>query len=295
MKGKICAHIDHFLNYKLSLYGSAYNTIISYRKRLQVFADFYKERNVKIEEVDNSFIEEFLYFLLTKNLSASSINAYLGCLKSFFRYLSNEGIIGKNFLYYFPRAKRGLRLPTVLNFTDIQHLFSLPLDDTLQALRNRAIIELLYGSGMRVSELCNLQIEDVQKGFVRVLGKGNKERLVLINRSFMNAYKAYARKRRKKKRQRHSPYLFSSRTGKRLDRTHVWRIVKSMISKTKIDKNVHPHTFRHSFATHMLQGGADLKIIQELLGHESIETTSIYLHLDIAHLQEAFKKFHPRY
>lgn len=205
-------------------------------------------------------------------------------IKAFFRFLKREGVVEVNVAMYLDSPKLWQLIPEVLSLKEIEAL----LEISEIGQRDRAILELLYGSGLRVSELCGLKMQDVDDTFVRVRGKGGKERVVPIGTRAIEALDAYLAHRDDEQ-----GWLFLSKRGKQLDRTAVWKRIKVMAERAGITKTISPHTLRHSFATHLLDGGADLRIIQEMLGHSSIGTTDRYTHVSHKRLQAAFEQHSP--
>jgi integrase/recombinase XerD len=243
-------------------------------------------------------IHNFLVFLNDLGLSATSQARILSGIKAFFEYLFIEKIIitDPTELISSPRITR--KLPETLHLHEIEAMMANIDLSTPEGPRNKAIIEVMYSCGLRVSELTNLKISDClfSEGFIRVVGKGNKMRLVPIGNEAIKFSKIYQREVRIQLdiQQGHEDYLFLNRRGKALSRVMVFLIIKDLAEKAGIHKSISPHTLRHSFATHLVEGGADLRAVQEMLGHESIITTEIYTHLDRGYLQQTLKEFHPR-
>lgn len=282
-----------FLLYIASEKGLSQNTLEAYRRDIQHFSDFVKAKGIgSFCEVAESHIIEFLSQLKGLNYSPATISRVLISCKVLFRFLKREGVVAHNVTRYLEAPKLWQLIPEVLSYGEVERLLSQPDPSTCIGARDRAILELLYASGLRVSELCQLTIHDVDDEFVRVMGKGRKERVVPLGKNALSAIDFYLSRYRdgcaKEK-------LFVSKSGKPLDRIVVWQMVKYYARKAEISKNVSPHTLRHSFATHLLDNGADLRVIQEMLGHASIGTTDRYTHVSRTHLQEAFKDFHIRY
>ena len=240
----------------------------------------------------------FLQQINELGMSAHSQARILSGLKAFFKYLLFEELIDKDPTSGIDGPKLGRKLPDTLSFNEIDDLLRAIDLSTPEGGRNRAILEILYSSGLRVSELVELRRNNVyfDLGFLRVIGKGNKERLVPIGRDALKYLKIYLNEIRI-----HVPvqkgseiYVFLSRRGKKLTRVTIFTVIKELVRKIGLKKNISPHTFRHSFATHLLEGGADLRAVQEMLGHESITTTEIYTHLDRDYLRQVIQEFHPR-
>ncbi|MFK7899950.1 MAG: site-specific tyrosine recombinase XerD [Cyclobacteriaceae bacterium] len=278
----------------------SHNSIQAYSrdvKKLHVFL-IDEEKEVVIEKISRTDILSFLEDLHSKEVSPYSQARILSGLKSFFGYLQREKIIESNPTELIEAPKIGRKLPDTLSFVEIESiLHSIDLS-TPEGTRNRAIIELLYSSGLRVSELISLPINNIyfDIGFIKVRGKGNKERLVPIGKEALKFCTIYQNEIRVHLpiKEKESHILFLNRRGGQLSREFIFMMVKEAVNKVGIEKKVSPHTFRHSFATHLIEGGADLRAVQEMLGHESITTTEIYTHLDRDYLKQIITDFHPR-
>ncbi len=267
-------------------------------ERFVSFLDYHKI-SVSPEKVTQQQIEQFLEWISVLGMSARSQSRILSGLKAFYHYLLMEDVITVSPIALIDAPKIGRKLPEVLNIQEIDAIINAIDLSTPEGLRNKAILETLYSCGLRVSELINLQLSFLMfdDGFIRIIGKGNKERIVPIGDAAMKHIKIYIGHVRN-----HFPtiakgsedILFLNRRGKKLTRVMIFTIIKKLAEKAGINKNVSPHTFRHSFATHLVEGGADLRAVQEMLGHESITTTEIYTHLDRSYLKQAIMDFHPR-
>jgi len=247
--------------------------------------------------ITSEILKNFIY-QLSEYLSPASQARLLSSLRLFFNFLILEGNIDNNPVELIESPKLSRKLPEVLHLEEIDQLIAAIDLSKPEGERNRAIIETLYGCGLRVSELINLKLSDLffDEGFIKVTGKGDKQRFVPISnytQKYINLYLQHVRIHQKIVPE-HSDFLFLNRRGKQLSRVMIFHIVKDLAHKANIDKKISPHTFRHSFATHLLENGADLRSIQLLLGHESITTTEIYLHLDRQKLHEILEKYHPR-
>ncbi|MEQ8706941.1 MAG: site-specific tyrosine recombinase XerD [Phaeodactylibacter sp.] len=250
--------------------------------------------------VEQHHLEGFLVWLTQLGLAERSQARLLSALKTFYKYMVLEDLTDTDPTQHIDGPKLGRKIPTVLNYEEISRLFEAIDLSHPQGQRNRAILETLYACGLRVSELVSLRRSDLylDVGFVKVVGKGNKERLVPIGEAAARHIQLYldgGRRGRMNVKRGHEDILFLNRRGAALSRVMVFNIVKSAAKEAGIDKNVSPHTFRHSFATHLIEGGADLKAVQDMLGHESIITTEIYTHLDTDYLRETLLQYHPRY
>lgn len=248
--------------------------------------------------VDVKHLQGFLAFINELGMSAYSQARMLSGLKAFYRYLLYEELIEKDPTELLEGPKLGRKLPDTLSYPEIENLLAAIELSTPEGARNRAMLEVLYSSGLRVSELVDLKIPNIyfDIGFLRVIGKGNKERLVPIGKEALKYIKIYKDEIRVHVRVQkgHESFLFLNKRGKKLTRVTVFNVIKGLAQKIGLKKKISPHTFRHSFATHLIEGGADLRAVQEMLGHESITTTEIYTHLDRDYLRQVIREFHPR-
>ena len=283
--------INDFLHFLRSERGLSLNTILAYRRDLLAFSCFLKGKELAFLSREDLF--SFLEGLQAKKYASSSICRMLVALKVFFRFLKREGGIAVDLGLCFETPKIWSLIPEVLQIDEVNALLEGPKGDHLVGARDKAILELLYATGMRVSELCGLLIHDVSDTFVKVRGKGSKERMIPVGKKAIEAIDHYLVHFRGEAQGEKEP-LFASVRGGRIDRMTVWKQVKMYAKKVGISKSISPHTLRHSFATHLLEGGADLRVIQEMLGHEDIGTTDRYTHVSGGRLKAAFKKFHPR-
>ncbi len=255
------------------------------------------ELAVDIEDVAIDVVQHHLITLRQDGLSVASIARHLAAIKMFLRYLHSEKWIKRDVAFLIESPKKWRNLPGTLNYRDVEALLSAPEESEELYLRDKAILEVLYATGMRVSELVDLTIDKVNAdvGYVRVFGKGSKERIIPIGSVALAALDEYlANLRPQLTNIRSREYVFLSRTGRPMDRSTVWRVVRKHAKFAGIQKGVSPHTLRHCFATHLLQGGADLRVVQELLGHADVATTQVYTHVDEARLKSVHAKFHPR-
>jgi integrase/recombinase XerD len=238
-----------------------------------------------------------MYDQKKKGLSPNSICRSLAAIKMFHRFLVRERLAGEDPTHLVETPKLWKKVPEVLATNQIESMINTVKGKGWQAIRNKAILELFYASGMRVSELVNLKVDSVnlELGYVRCIGKGSKERLIPIGRRACEAVNQYCRTtRRKLAKDKAVTFLFLSRLGKKISRQSIWKIIKSCAKKAHIKAEIKPHTLRHSFATHLLEHGADLRSVQEMLGHSDISTTQIYTHVDKERLKTIHKQFHPR-
>lgn len=281
------------------------NSIISYNTDITKFFTYLREKAKlnSIESVTEETVQKYIGFLrksLSKTddyFSEKSINRYLSSLRSFFRFLESEKIIEFNVLENIESSRVSRTLPECLTYDEIDKLLAQPDTGNKLELRDRALMEIMYASGLRVSEVLNLEISNVffNEGYIRIFGKGSKERIVPVNETALRWLNEYIRICRNFiKKEGSGNILFLNHRGGKMSRMAIWDIIKKYSIRAGIDKHIHPHTLRHSFATHLLEGGADIRIIQELLGHSDISTTQIYTHIEKEYLIEVHKTFHPR-
>jgi integrase/recombinase XerD len=291
--------IGQFLSYLSVERGLAQNTICSYQSDLKKFFSFLnlgKKREIK--SITRQDITDFLLYLKNKKLSVNSIARNLISIKSFFKFLVNERIIKDDITAVVEAPKLWKRLPDTLNIDEVVRLILRPDLKNRRGIRDRAILEVLYGTGMRVSELVGLKLNDInfEVGFLKCKGKGGKERVIPLGKQAQVSLKRYLKAVRPKLilKKREMQEVFLSKLGKPLSRISIWKMIKDYARKANIKKSITPHTLRHSFATHMLERGADLRIVQELLGHSDISTTQVYTHINRDRLKSIHQKYHPR-
>ena len=279
--------------------GLSKNSIDSYGNDIKKLIKYVYENDLKSspKNIDNQTIQQFIY-QSSKIINARSQARLISGLRNFFDYLIFENYRNDNPTDLIESPKIGRKLPDTLSEKDIDRIISQIDLSTPEGERNRAMFEILYSCGLRVSEMVNLKISDLffDEKFIRVLGKGNKQRFVPINSytiKLITTYKDLIRTKIKIQKD-YEDTLFLNRRGKQISRNMVFMILKNLVKESGLNKNVSPHTFRHSFATHLLENGADLRAIQQMLGHESITTTEIYMHLDNSYLKTVVEKFHPR-
>lgn len=288
-------HLEDFLIYLTSEKGLAKNTIEAYQRDIKSFIKALERQEIdNFPAVQQCHIIAFLSELKAAQYATSSICRALIAIKVLYRFLKREGLVALNVTLYLETPKLWQLIPEVLSDREIERLVNKPDNQTYLGARDQAILELLYASGLRVSELCSLKIYDVDDNFVRVLGKGGKERLVPLGKNALTAVDHYLLHYRGLHDSEKQPLLFLSKLGRPMDRIAIWRMIKFYGKLCGISKTISPHTLRHSFATHLLDNGADLRIIQEMLGHANISSTDRYTHVSRSRLQEAFQKFHPR-
>ncbi|HEY4695362.1 MAG TPA: site-specific tyrosine recombinase XerD [Candidatus Hydromicrobium sp.] len=274
------------------------NTISSYLRDLKKFIVFLENNNIEnYYELSKEQILDFLQILHEEKQSESSISRILSTLRSFYKFLVIEGDCRKNPWVQINNPIKLKKILEVLKIEEVEKfLESIPYSTALE-MRDRAMLEILYSCGLRVSEIINLRMQniDFDEELLRFIGKGDRERIVPIGEKGLSFLEKYLRTSRYKiKKEYRSDYVFLNRSGRRMTRQGFWKILKKYARRTNLNKNLYPHIFRHSFATHMLQRGADLRTIQELLGHSSISTTEIYTTLDKEHIKDIYFKYHPR-
>ena len=291
--------IDIFLNYLSVERGLSRNTIISYHRDLEDFLDYlkYEQHISSLDKTNKNQIVDFMLKLKTEGLNANSIARKLAAIKTFYRFMLREKIIKQDPTSLLESPKLWKKIPSVLSLVEVEALISRPDLRRRGGIRDRAILELLYATGMRVSELAQLKVEDANLdiGFVRCLGKGSKERIIPVGRKAIACLKRYIEKERPYfLKRRLTNALFLTRLNKRISRQSIWKMIKRYARQARLKKEIRPHILRHSFATHLLERGADLRSVQEMLGHSDISTTQIYTHINKDRLKMIHKKFHPR-
>ncbi len=289
-----------FKNYLKLERSLAKNSVEAYLSDISKLEQFFeiKERNVSPTNVTQHDLVDFLEFINELGMSAYTQARMISGLKAFFRFLIFEEVITKDPSELIEGPKLGRKLPDTLDLPEIEALFEAIDHSSPEGTRNRAMLETLYSSGLRVSELIELKISNIHDdiGFLRVMGKGSKERLVPVGRSALKHIRLFRDEVRVHidVKQGFEDHLFVTKRGKAISRVMVFMIIKDLAAKIGLKKNISPHTFRHSFATHLIEGGADLRAVQEMLGHESITTTEIYTHLDRDYLKQVITQYHPR-
>lgn len=291
-------YIEDFINYLSVERGLAKNTLLAYTRDLKKYTEFLKTKKViDPDDVAKKHITDYMFEQKESNISANTICRYLAAIKMFHRYLLRERLAKADPSNLVDTPKLWKRVPDVLTTLEIEAMIQETKGRGWQAVRDRAILELFYASGMRVSELSDLNLESVniEAGYVRCIGKGRKERIIPIGKRACDAVEKYCRTSREKLCKDEMNFtLFLSRLGKKISRQSLWKIIGRYAKKANIKKTIKPHTLRHSFATHLLEHGADLRSVQEMLGHSDISTTQIYTHVDKERLKTIHKEFHPR-
>ena len=292
--------IRYFVRHLTVERGLSENTVRAYGSDLLALAD-YLQNSGKTEwsQIDREILLDFLDHLRDAGMESTSIARHLTASKMFFRYLCAEGLLSEDPTLLMDSPKLWRVLPDYLSLDEVDRLLNVyPSRGEALDVRNRAIVHLLYASGLRVSELTSLKLGDVnfETSLLRVVGKGSKERIVPVAAKTLQLLSYYLKNARIELIEQIplSPWLFVSRRSRKLDRERIWAIIKDAALQAGISKNIHPHTLRHSFASHLLANGADLRAIQEMLGHADIGTTEIYTHVDRSHLSALHRKFHPR-
>ena len=284
--------VDDFINYILIEKGLSTNTALAYRRDLNTYLQFLETKKINYETITHLEITDFLWHLKTSNFKPRSIYRMIESIRQFYKFLIAENFIKTDPTIYLTAPKLDLILPDILTNEEVTKLLNSVSESDNISIRNRAMLELLYATGLRVSELISLKFSniDIEECFVKIFGKGNKERLVPFGQKAQLYLKRYLRVRKNTK----SEFIFLTRLNKPISRIEFWRQLKQIALQAGIMKNITPHTLRHSFATHLLTGGADIRFVQEMLGHSSISTTQIYTHISQERLKEQHKKYHPR-
>ncbi len=290
--------IDAFLNYLSVERALSENTIISYREDLESYAVFLDKNKIDVlSKTTRNDITNFMLSQRDRGLSANSVARHLAAIRMFYRFLARERIIKNDPTVLVDSPKLWKKIPDTLSLNEVDALLSAPNLRSIQGIRDRAILETLYATGMRVSEVAHLRVSDLnmEVGFVRCFGKGRKERIVPLGAKAIVSIKRYLGVSRPKLLGvKNSDSLFLSRLGKKISRQSLWKIIKRYAKEAGIKKSIKPHLLRHSFATHLLERGADLRSVQEMLGHANISTTQIYTHVNKDRLKSIHKMFHPR-
>lgn len=290
--------LNQFLQHLLIERGLAKNTILAYSADLARWQEFMNERGitdlVKVAKADVLVYRDFL----SENFAPTSAARQLAAVRSFYRFLIDEGYEPEDFLTELSPPKLAKGLPKAISIFEVERMLDSFSEDDPVDIRDRAILELMYGTGARVSEITDLNVDDIaDPEMIRLTGKGNKQRVVPVGsfaRKALDSYLVRVRPHLAEVAKRSTPALFLGVRGGRLSRNSVWKIISDAAERAKISAHVSPHTLRHSYATHMIQGGADVRVVQELLGHASVATTQIYTQVTIDNLREAYAQSHPR-
>lgn len=284
--------LNNFISYLTVEKGLAKNTITAYRRDINRYLVYLKKHFLSVLKISEEEITDYLWERKLSKKLTSTIFREQESIKGFYKFLFTEGYIKQNPSEQLKSPKLEKYLPDVLAVEEVDKLLAAPDIKKLKGIRDKAILETLYATGMRVSELTELKIPDVnlEVGFIKCFGKGSKERIVPIGSKAIEAIKNYLNVRKKTD----TNVLFLNPSGKKISRVSIWEIIKKYAKSCGITKTISPHTLRHSFASHILQRGADLRVIQEILGHASISTTQVYTHVDKKFLKKQHEKFHPR-
>ncbi|KOY86321.1 integrase [bacterium 336/3] len=292
-------YTEQFKNYLKLERGFAENSLDAYLRDVVKFREYAQSQEwTSPEKITHHQIQDFLVYLNELGIAEASQARVLSGIKAFYKFLFLENVMQQDPSYLIEAPKLARKLPDTLSYEEIEKLLAAIDLSTPEGTRNRAILEVLYSCGLRVSELTELTLSQLyfDIGFLKVIGKGNKERFVPIGKDAIKYTKMYLEHIRNHLDipKGYENYVFLNRRGKNLSRVFIFMIIKELAQKISLNKTISPHTFRHSFATHLLEGGADLRAIQEMLGHESITTTEIYTHLDKDYLRQTIQQFHPR-
>ena len=290
--------IDTFLNYLSVERGLAQNTIVSYQKDLVSYIDFLRARSIDVlSRVTKDDIRNFMLYQKDKGLATNSIARHLAAIKVFHRFLVRERILKTDPSSLIDSPRLWKKIPEILTENEVDALLNQPDIRDKQGMRDKAILEIFYATGMRVSEAVNLKVDNLNLdiGFLRCIGKGNKERVIPLGKKAISSLKRYLEiSRPRLLKNKASESLFLNRFGRKISRQSLWKIIKKYARQARIKKPIRPHTLRHSFATHLLERGADLRSVQEMLGHSNISTTQIYTHINKDRLKAIHRMFHPR-
>ncbi|HHP50631.1 MAG TPA: site-specific tyrosine recombinase XerD [Moorella mulderi] len=290
--------LDEFLYYLVVERGLAENTLLSYSTDLLQFIEYLEKRGVRgWEEVNHGLILAYIIQMQKQGRSPATISQHLAALKSLYSFLVRERLVGHNPTEYLESPRLPKRLPRVLTVEEVERLLAQPRVDTPAGLRDKAMLELLYATGLRVSQLVALNVDhiDLEGQFLRCLGKGSRERVVPVAPVACRHVEKYLLQARVKlAKDRGEPALFLNQQGRRLSRQGCWKIIKAYARSAGLQKEITPHTLRYSFATHLLENRADLRAVQELLGHADITATQIYTHLTQKKIREVYERAHPR-
>ncbi|NLP49175.1 site-specific tyrosine recombinase XerD [Bacillus sp. RO1] len=291
--------LKDFIHFLVVEKGLASNTVVSYERDLKSYLLYLNkvEEMTSLDAVTRSTIIQFLKFLTENGKSSKTIARHIASIRSFHQFLLREKVTTQDPTVHIDRPKQEQKLPQVMSLEEVQALLDSPDTTKVFGIRDKAMLELLYATGMRVSELISLNLSDVHltMGFVRCIGKGNKERIIPLGSMAQNAINNYIEESRSQLiKKKTTDALFVNLYGNRLTRQGFWKILKKLTKEAGIEKELTPHTLRHSFATHLLENGADLRAVQEMLGHADISTTQIYTHVTKTRMKDVYSMFHPR-
>ena len=290
--------LERFRDYLALEAGNSGNTVASYLRDITRLAEYATSHGAKSpEQLSAARLREFIYFLKDLGLATTTIGRQISAIRTYFKFLVGEGLAARDPSERLESPKRWRTLPAVLSVSEVEQLLQAPNTDEPLAIRDRALLEFAYATGVRVSELVALKLQDIlfEDGVARVFGKGAKERLVPVGRRALGAVALYARQIRPTLDRGHGRgVLFLNARGTPLSRVGAWGVIKASARRAGLAKRVTPHTLRHTFATHLLEGGADLRAVQEMLGHVDLATTQLYTHVDRDYLRTVHKSYHPR-
>lgn len=293
--------LDEYRSYLMLERSFSSNTVDAYLRDVRKLVKYFEttDQIIAPKDVKREHLEGFVKWVASSGLGANSQTRIISGVRAFYKFLLLEDAVQSDPTNFIKRPKLEKKIPEVLSLTEIQQVLEAIDMSASQGLRNRAMLETLYACGLRVSELIHIRITNLHLdvGYIKVIGKNDKERIVPIGEvatSYIQKYLEQSREKNEKVTKEHENVLFLNHRGRPLTRVMVFKIVKDAVQRAGIPKNVSPHTFRHSFATHLVEGGADLRAVQDMLGHESITTTEVYTHLDKEYLKETIQNFHPR-
>ncbi len=288
---------EKFIDYITNEKNYSKHTVSAYNKDLDQFLLFLKNKTSSVKEIDYSVIRDYLTELYNKNYTKKTISRNISTLRSFFKFLLMTKVINKNPMTLISNPKEDKKLPNFLHINELEDLLEVPNSNTPLGHRNKLIIELLYSTGIRVSELVNIKIEDINfyDLTIKIMGKGSKERYVVFGNILKNILLEHINdKRLVLLKGKECDYLLINKNGGKLSDRGVRLVIDEVVKKSSISKKISPHVIRHTFATHMLNGGAELKVVQELLGHDNLSTTQIYTHVSNEKIREVYRSNHPR-
>lgn len=292
---KIDEAIEKFLEYLGKELNYADATIIDYKSDLIIYRDYLNIKKIDYLSIKKEEVIYFLKYLDELKYSNKSISRYLSAIRSFYNFLVEVKLLDNNVFRRIKNPKVEKKLPNYLSIVEVENLLDSIDEEAIDGIKNKCIFELLYSSGLRVSELSNIKLKDLDlnNNSIRVIGKGNKERIVYFGGAAKKILEKYLNIRHELLKSGECDYLFLNKFGKKLSRGSIEHIIDKIAIKGKINHKISPHTLRHSFATHLLDNGADIRSVQELLGHENLNTTEIYTHISNERLRNAYEKFHP--
>lgn len=284
-------HINDFIKYIKNIRNYSENTIINYELDLKEYLEYLNKKDLNLINITYKDVKQYLSYLYDKNYSNSSLSRKISTLRSFYKYLYNESLIEKNPYLYVSLPKKEKKLPRYVNYEDLDLILNIPDLETKDGIRDRLILEILYGTGIRVSELCNIELKDLdlKEKTIRIVGKGDKERIVLYGEYCSEILDKYLKVRDIKEQK-----LIQSNNGNKINASSIQKILKDILKRASLKKNITPHVFRHTFATHLLNEGCDILTVKELLGHSSLDTTQIYTHVSNEKLRKVYLDTHPR-